>query len=205
MPLARGTTQSSTAQALSQVAAARGRIRPHAELASPRHPHRISTLARSNIASAQATYDRARADLERMRPLAAKAEISQLQFDSYTAAERVAAAQLKAAQDRLAAASQGAADGAAGRRQRQGASGSGARGGGAVPRQRAAGECQRGAGSNRPTRGIQQARANLAAAELQLSYTTIVAPTDGEVTRKTVEVGPDRAAGTGLDDRRAAA
>ena len=36
---------------------------------------------------------------------------------------------------------------------------------------------------------IEQARANLAAAELQLSYTTITASIAGEVTKKTVEVG----------------
>ena len=48
--------------------------------------------------------------------------------------------------------------------------------------------------------GIQQARANLAAAELQLGYTTIVAPIDGEVTRKTVEVGQIIQPGQALDD-----
>jgi membrane fusion protein (multidrug efflux system) len=34
-----------------------------------------------------------------------------------------------------------------------------------------------------------EARANLAAAELNLGYTTIVAPTDGVVTNKSVEPG----------------
>ena len=37
--------------------------------------------------------------------------------------------------------------------------------------------------------GVQQARANLEAAQLQLSYTTIVAPVDGIVTKKTAEIG----------------
>jgi membrane fusion protein (multidrug efflux system) len=37
--------------------------------------------------------------------------------------------------------------------------------------------------------GVEAARANLAAAELMLSYTTIVAPSDGVVTRKSVEPG----------------
>src|SRR5262249_9465694 len=145
-------------------------------------------VARSNIASAQATYDRSRADLERMRPLAAKAEISQQQFDSYTAAERVAAAQLKAAQDRLAAAGQGAQtaeQAVANARAKVEA----AR---AAVAQSRAGEQQVNVSSAQAASagaGIQQARANLAAAELQLSYTTVVAPTDGEVTRKTVELG----------------
>ena len=45
---------------------------------------------------------------------------------------------------------------------------------------------------------VEQARANLEAAELQLSYTTIVAPMDGVVTRKTVEVGQIVQPGQGL-------
>ena len=36
---------------------------------------------------------------------------------------------------------------------------------------------------------VEQARANLAAAELNLGYTTIVAPVDGVVTKKSVEPG----------------
>ena len=42
------------------------------------------------------------------------------------------------------------------------------------------------------------AQANLEAAELQLSYTTIVAPVDGVVTRKSVEVGQIVSPGQGL-------
>jgi membrane fusion protein, multidrug efflux system len=45
---------------------------------------------------------------------------------------------------------------------------------------------------------VEQARANLAAAELQLSYTIIASPIDGVVTRKSVEVGNILAAGQGL-------
>jgi membrane fusion protein (multidrug efflux system) len=45
---------------------------------------------------------------------------------------------------------------------------------------------------------VAQARANLEAAALQLSYTTIVAPLDGVVTRKTVEVGQMLQPGQGL-------
>src|SRR5262249_45966090 len=45
---------------------------------------------------------------------------------------------------------------------------------------------------------IDVARANLAAAELQLSYTTITAPIDGLVTRKTVEAGQMVQAGQSL-------
>ena len=48
------------------------------------------------------------------------------------------------------------------------------------------------------TSAIQQARANLAAAELDLSYTTIVAPISGVVTNKSVEPGQIVQPGQGL-------
>ncbi|HXB75241.1 MAG TPA: efflux RND transporter periplasmic adaptor subunit, partial [Candidatus Acidoferrales bacterium] len=46
--------------------------------------------------------------------------------------------------------------------------------------------------------GVEAARANLAAAELQLSYTTLVAAVDGVVTRKSVEPGQVVQPGQGL-------
>jgi membrane fusion protein (multidrug efflux system) len=45
---------------------------------------------------------------------------------------------------------------------------------------------------------VEQERANLANAELQLSYTTVASPVDGVVTRKSVEVGQVIAPGQGL-------
>ena len=45
---------------------------------------------------------------------------------------------------------------------------------------------------------MAKAHADLEAAQLQLSYTTIVAPTDGVVTRKSVEVGQIVQPGQGL-------
>ena len=45
---------------------------------------------------------------------------------------------------------------------------------------------------------VAAARANLEAAELKLSYTTITAPIDGMVTRKSVEVGQMVQPGQGL-------
>jgi membrane fusion protein, multidrug efflux system len=187
VPLTRGTTQSTTAQALSRLEAA------EAEYNRAQHAYaQASTsdieVVRSNIASAEASYNRAQADLERMQPLAGKQEISRQQLDFYTAAEKVAAAQLKAAQDRLAAAQQRA------QTSEQGVAAAKAQ----VEAQRAVVEQSRAneqqvtvssAQATSADAAIQQARANLAAAQLQLSYTTIVAPMDGEVTRKTVEAG----------------
>jgi membrane fusion protein, multidrug efflux system len=140
------------------------------------------------VASAQANYDRAKADLERMGPLAAKAEISRQQFDAYVAAERVAAAQLAAARDKLRSAEQAAQTHeqavASAKAQVEAAR--------ATVGQARAGQQQvnvSAAQAESAAAGIQQARANLAAAELQLSYTTITASMAGEVTKKTVEVG----------------
>src|SRR6185436_18146847 len=48
------------------------------------------------------------------------------------------------------------------------------------------------------TSSVELARANLAAAELQLSYTNIVAPVSGRVTRKSVEPGQTLSPGQGL-------
>ena len=187
MPFTRATTGTGVAQAQSQLATAEAEL-SRAQTSYTQASTSDVEVAKSNVASAQATYDRARADLERMRPLADKAEISRLQFDSYVAAERVAEAQLKAAQDKLTAARQGA-DTA-----QQAVAGAKARteSARAAVEQARAGERQVGISSAQAesaTAGIQQARANLAAAELQLSYTTVTAPTDGEVTRKTVEAG----------------
>jgi membrane fusion protein, multidrug efflux system len=187
VPLTRDTTRSTTAQALSQLAAAEAEY-----YRSQRSYTQASTsgidLARSNIASAQATYNQAQTNLERMRPLAAKEEISRQQFDSYTAAERVAAAQLRAAEDQLVAAQQRAEiseqEVATARAKLEAAR--------AVVAQARASEQQLAVTSARATSAsaaIEQARANLNAAQLQLTYTRIVAPAEGEITRKTAEVG----------------
>jgi membrane fusion protein (multidrug efflux system) len=64
-----------------------------------------TTASVTSAASAQlaaATAERARADLERMAPLAAKNEISKQQFDAYQAAQRVAISELTASEQKLA-------------------------------------------------------------------------------------------------------
>src|SRR5581483_5851723 len=132
--------------------------------------------ARANVAARQASYDRAQADLERMKPLMAKAEISQQQFDAYLAAARVAESELKAAQERLAAAEKGVEQARATRKQ----------------------VTIRRADLQSALAAVSQARANLEAAELQMSYTSIVAPIDGVVTKKVVEVGQVVQPGQGL-------
>jgi len=135
--------------------------------------------------------------LARMRPLAAKQEISQQQFDAYVAAANVATAQLRAAQEQLNAARQSAENAAAGV-QAALARVNAARAG---LQQSQAGQQQvnvSAAQAASATAAIQQARANLAAAELDLSYTTIVAPISGVVSAKSVEPGQIVQPGQGL-------
>jgi membrane fusion protein (multidrug efflux system) len=153
--------------------------------------------ARANVAAREASADRAQADLARMKPLLAKAEISQQQFDAYEAAARVATSELAAARERLAAAQQSAGIAKSAMQAQKGK----------VEQARAQVEQARAnhkqvsireAEADAAEAAIAQARANLEAAELQLSYATIVAPIDGVVTRKSVEPGQILQPGQGL-------
>lgn len=187
VPLVNATTASGTAAAEAQIAAANSeyeRTKADYDRAS------TSELAyyQADIDSKRATADRARADRARMEPLAAKDEISKLQFDGYIAAARVADSDLAAAQQKLANAekqassSKSAMDAAAARVAAAHASLDEAK---ANRDQVHISSAQAGSASA----AVLQARANLEAAQLQLSYTTIVAPVDGVVTKKNVQLG----------------
>jgi membrane fusion protein (multidrug efflux system) len=196
VPLTRETTTSSTSQAEAEVAAARADVaRAQADYDSARTAG--IQKAQANVAAAQAQFEKAQADLNRMRPLVSKEEISKQQFDAYTAEARVAESQLRAAQEALVAA------------QREAETKHAA----LLAAQAAVQQAQAGLQSARANQGqvkiqsaqassaaasVQQAKANLEAAELQLSYTTITAPVDGVVTKKTVEVGQIVQQGQGL-------
>jgi membrane fusion protein (multidrug efflux system) len=187
VPLTRSTTSSGTSGAAAQVAAAQAEAE-RAQVAAQQAQSSGIAVARANLAQAEANNRKAQADVERMRQLAAKQEISQQQFDAYVAAAQVTAAQLHAAQEQLNAAQQTAANAEAAVQSAQ-ARVQQARAGLEESR---AGEQQvnvTAAQARSAEAGIQQATANLGAAELALSYTTIVAPVDGVVTQKSVEPG----------------
>jgi len=186
VPMTHDTTQSGTSSAAAALSMSEAQV-AQADVAVGQ-ANTDQAIARSNLAAAEAGNEKAQADLARMRPLVAKAEISQQEFDSYTAAAKVAAAQLKAAQDRVRFSEQGiataraAADAARARVQQMRAE----------LAQSTAGERQVLVSSAQAVSAaahVQEARANVAAAELNLGYTTIVAPADGEVTKKSVEPG----------------
>ncbi|HWB86256.1 MAG TPA: HlyD family secretion protein [Bryobacteraceae bacterium] len=196
VPLIRSTTSSGTSGAEAELAAAEAQYR-QAQVAAEQARTSGVAVAEANVVTARARNEKAQADLERMRPLIAKQEISQQQFDSYVAAARVTESQLQAAQEQANAARQNAAATQAAEQS-------------AAAR---VGRAQAGVGESRANQqqvnvtaaqaqsagaAVQQARANLEAAKLQLSYTTIVAPTDGVVTEKNVEPGQIVAPGQGL-------
>ncbi|HEV2425166.1 MAG TPA: HlyD family secretion protein [Terriglobia bacterium] len=187
VPWTNAVTLSGTSDAQAQLAAAQANYL-RAQVGYEQASTADLAFARAQVNKAKADSDKARADLERMKPLAAKAEISQQELDTYTAAALVASSELQSAQEKLKAAQESVsiarAQQAAAEAQVQGAQ-AGVRQANANRRQVAI----RSADAAAAAAAIAQARANLEAAQLNLSYTTITAPTDGVVTRKSVEVG----------------
>ncbi len=187
VPLAQETTQSYTSSADAQLANAQAEY-DKARFSYEKDSIAELAFARANVDARQADNDRAQADLARMRPLVQKQEISQQQFDAYLAGARVAESELSAAKNRLAATERGAeiskaAMMAAKAKVDQGRAG--------VEQARANHKQVpiKQADAAAAVAAVGQAKANLEAAELQLSYTTVVAPVDGVVTKKAVEVG----------------
>jgi membrane fusion protein, multidrug efflux system len=129
--------------------------------------------AQANLDARKASYDKARNDLTRMGPLADRREISALQFDSYRTQADIAENEWKAALRRLSSLQQEAE----------------------IRKVNVASQVGKKAQS---VAQLEQAKANLAALELQLSYTKITAPVDGVVTRKSVEIGQVVQSGQGL-------
>jgi len=196
VPWTTETTASGSSAAEAQLAAAQAEY-DKARATYEKDSNAELAYARANIAAREASSDRARADLGRMKPLVAKAEISQQQFDAYSAAARVAESELEAAKEKLASAQKGAEISQAAMLAQKAK----------VAQARAAVEQARAnhkqvsirtADAASALAAVQAARANLDAAELQLSYTTIAAPIDGVVTKKSVEPGQILQPGQGL-------
>ncbi|MGH9704468.1 MAG: HlyD family secretion protein, partial [Candidatus Acidiferrales bacterium] len=186
VPLAQTTTSSGTVGAEAQVLAAQAEYATSQSAYEQARTSRLA-VAGADVAKGQADYDKAQADLQRMQPLVAKDEISKQQYDSFVNAEQVAKSELKSAQEKLQQALQNvqiqqsmmlAADARVKQAQAQ--------------LQHARGETNQvsisQAGASTAIAAVAKAQADLEAAALNLSYTTITAPTDGVVTRKSVEV-----------------
>jgi membrane fusion protein (multidrug efflux system) len=165
--------------------------------------------ARANLQQAQAQVDaaqaelvRAQADVARYQELYSKDEVSRQRLDQAIASARTAQAQTEAARQRAAAvASQVRESEAAQRTAVENARHAEAQIGGAqgqvreaqgrlaaantAPQQIASSEAQ----AQTASASLEQLRAAVAQAELELSYTKLYAPDDGRVTNKSVEQG----------------
>jgi len=146
--------------------------------------------AHDRVAQAAANNTKAQADLERYRPLVEKDVISKLQFDAAVAAADAARAALAEAR----AAEQAAADGVKVAHERETQAQAMQKYAQTGPQQVAAQSARAKAAQAQ----VQQAQAQLDMAKLNLSYTKIVAPAAGIITRKSVEIDQNVSAGQNL-------
>jgi membrane fusion protein (multidrug efflux system) len=146
--------------------------------------------ARANVVQAEANNTKAQADLARYKPLVEKDVISKQQFDAAVAAADAAQANLVAAQ----ASMQAAQDAVRVAHERQMQAEAMQKYAQTAPQQVAA----QSARAKQAEAQVQQAQAQLDMAKLNLSYTKIVAPAAGIITRKSVEVDQNVSAGQNL-------
>ncbi|MFY9856104.1 MAG: HlyD family secretion protein, partial [Terracidiphilus sp.] len=146
--------------------------------------------ARARVAQAKANNFKAQADLERYKPLVEKDVISKQQFDAATAAADAAKATLSDARHSEEAASEGVKVA----REREAQALAGLKYAQTGPQQVAA----QSARAKQAQAQVAQAEAQLDQAKLNLSYTKIVAPEAGIITRKSVEINQNVAPGQNL-------
>ena len=152
-------------------------------------------VAQANLVAAQAhqrereaTAVKAAKDVDRLRPLVEKDEIPRQQFDAAVAASDAARAAADAAKSDITAAESGVTVAeqrvaqARGSAEQASASLETAK---TAPQQLQVTQAKAASADAR----VQQAQAALEQAELNLQYTTVKAPTDGVVSRKSVEIG----------------
>lgn len=154
-------------------------------------------FAQANVNKSMANAALAQADLARYKPLMEKGEISQQQYDAAKANADASASALKADQEKLVQAQRNvevmkAQLDAAKARVMQAQAGVES----ALADRKQVG--MRTADAQAKVAKVAQARASLEAAQLNLSYTDVVAPVDGEATHKQVEPGQIVQAGQGL-------
>ncbi|MDR3774381.1 MAG: HlyD family secretion protein [Terracidiphilus sp.] len=146
--------------------------------------------SKAQVAQAQAALTKAEADLARYQPLVEKDVISKQQFDAAVAARDGAQAALNNAQ----AGERAARDGVRVARERETQAQAQLKFAETGPQQV---ELQ-SARAKAALAQVEQAQAQLDMAELNLSYTKIVAPAAGIITRKSVEIDQNVAAGQNL-------
>jgi membrane fusion protein (multidrug efflux system) len=146
--------------------------------------------ATATVAQAQANLTKADADLARYKPLVEKDVISKQQWDAAVAADDGAKAALANAQ----AAEHASGDGVRAARDRETQSQAQHKAAETGPQQV---EVQN-ARAKAAQAQVEQAQAQLDQAELNLGYTKIVAPANGIITRKSVEINQNVSTGQNL-------
>jgi membrane fusion protein (multidrug efflux system) len=154
-------------------------------------------FAQANIEKSRANAQLAKADLERYRPLMEKGEISKQQFDAAKANADATASALAADEQKYAQARRNI-DISRAELEAARARVSMAQAGVGTARADVRKVAMRSADAEAKLGKVEQERASLAAAQLNLNYCNIVAPVDGVVTHKTVEPGQIVQQGQGL-------
>jgi membrane fusion protein, multidrug efflux system len=196
VPRTQLSVQSGTSNADAQLAGAQADLM-RAQTAYDESKTSDLAWAQANIEKSKANAQLGQADLERYTPLMQKGEISKQQYDAAKANADATASALKADQEKLAQAERSieiakAQLDAAKARVLQ------AQAGIVSARADTKQIVMRQADAQGKIAKVQQARAALEAAQLNLEYATIVAPVDGVATHKQVEVGQIVQQGQGL-------
>ncbi len=153
--------------------------------------------AQANVEKSKANALLGQADLERYTPLMQKGEISKQQFDAAKANADATASALKADQEKLVQAQRGV-DIAKAQLEAAQARVQQANAGVASAKADTKQVAMRQADAQAKIAKVQQARAALQGAQLNLEYTAVTAPIDGVATHKQVEVGQIVQQGQGL-------
>jgi membrane fusion protein (multidrug efflux system) len=196
VPRTQLNTQSGTSSADAQLAGSQADLM-RAQAAYDQARTADLAWAQANVEKSKANALLGQADLERYTPLMQKGEISKQQYDAAKANADATASALKADQEKLVQAERGVEiakaqlDAARAHVQQAQAGIISAK---ADTKQ----VVMRQADARGKIAKVQQADAALEAAQLNLEYTTVVAPVDGVVTHKQVEVGQIVQQGQGL-------
>ncbi len=145
---------------------------------------------RAAVAQADANFIKAKLDVERYTPLVQKDVISKQQFDQAVATAAADEAALNQAKQNVTAAEAGVMMARDRVKQSQAQLKQTENGPKQVQIQRAK--------ADQAAAQVEQSRAELEQAKLNLSYTRILAPVDGIITRKSVEVGQNVSAGQNM-------
>jgi membrane fusion protein, multidrug efflux system len=190
------STRSGTSSADAQLAAAKADLM-RAETAYDEAKTADLGWAQANVEKSKANAALAEADLERYRPLIERGEISKQQFDAAKANADATASALKADQQKLAQAER-SIDIAKAQLEAAKARVLQAEAGIVAAKADTKQVLMRQADAQGKIAKVEEARAAVETAQLNLEYTTVVAPVEGVATHKQVEVGQVVQQGQGL-------